>query len=96
MPVRATFGNCRSFFRIGPSIHLTCKRLSLYAKDLHCPREWARSFESLLPSSLRHLGSLDLFRALPKETTPEVLMAYVGSRKSLYVYAAAVVTLSVY
>ncbi|KAL5001118.1 hypothetical protein BDV10DRAFT_19525 [Aspergillus recurvatus] len=55
---------------------------SLYAKDLHCPEEWVRAFETILPSSLRYLGSLDLFRALPKETAPEVLMAYVGTRKS--------------
>ncbi|KAL4866164.1 hypothetical protein BDV12DRAFT_173376 [Aspergillus spectabilis] len=54
----------------------------LYAKDLHCPQEWVKSFETLLPSCLRHLGSLDLFRVLPKETAPEVLMAYVGTRKS--------------
>ncbi|KAL5334307.1 hypothetical protein BJX70DRAFT_21486 [Aspergillus crustosus] len=54
----------------------------LYAKDLHCPREWVKSFETILPSSLWHLGSLDLFRVLPKETAPEVLMAYVGTRKS--------------
>ncbi|KAL5045631.1 hypothetical protein BDW71DRAFT_183586 [Aspergillus fruticulosus] len=55
---------------------------SLYAKDLHCPEEWVRAFETILPSSLRHLGPLDLFRALPEETTPEVLMAYVGTRMS--------------
>ncbi|KAL4785667.1 hypothetical protein BJX76DRAFT_346855 [Aspergillus varians] len=57
-------------------------RESLYAKDLHCPKEWVKSLETFLPSSLRHLGSLDLFRVLPKETAPEVLMAYVGTRKS--------------
>ncbi|KAL3479273.1 hypothetical protein BJX99DRAFT_222809 [Aspergillus californicus] len=57
-------------------------REALYAKDLHCPDEWVRSFDSILPSSLRHLGSLDLFRVLPTETAPEVLMAYVGTRKS--------------
>ncbi|KAL2867078.1 uncharacterized protein BJX67DRAFT_372221 [Aspergillus lucknowensis] len=62
--------------------HSGSVRESLYAKDLHCPQEWVKSFESILPSSLRHLGSLDLFRVLPKETTPEVLMAYVGTRKS--------------
>ncbi|KAI9041293.1 uncharacterized protein KD926_007247 [Aspergillus affinis] len=55
----------------------------LYAKDLQCPSEWIRALETVLPSSLRHLGSLDLFRVLPKEIVPEVLMAYVGTRKSL-------------
>ncbi|KAK1139849.1 hypothetical protein N8T08_011094 [Aspergillus melleus] len=55
----------------------------LYAKDLQCPSEWIRALETVLPSSLRHLGSLDLFRVLPKEVAPEVLMAYVGTRKSL-------------
>ncbi|KAL6235548.1 hypothetical protein BDW75DRAFT_230171 [Aspergillus navahoensis] len=54
----------------------------LYAKDLHCPEEWVKALETILPSSLRHLGSLDLFRALSKETAPEVLMAYVGTRTS--------------
>ncbi|KAH8426907.1 uncharacterized protein LDX57_004633 [Aspergillus melleus] len=54
----------------------------LYAKDLQCPSEWIRALETVLPSSLRHLGSLDLFRVLPKEIAPEVLMAYVGTRKS--------------
>ncbi|KAL4926238.1 uncharacterized protein BDV17DRAFT_283379 [Aspergillus undulatus] len=57
-------------------------RESLYAKDLHCPSQWVKSLEALLPSCLRHLGSLDLFRVLPKDITPEVLMAYVGTRKS--------------
>ncbi|KAL2814234.1 hypothetical protein BDW59DRAFT_177975 [Aspergillus cavernicola] len=57
-------------------------RESLYAKDLHCPQEWVKTLETFLPSSLRHLGSLDLFRVLPKETAPEVLMAYVGTRRS--------------
>ncbi|KAL4916303.1 hypothetical protein BDW62DRAFT_186493 [Aspergillus aurantiobrunneus] len=57
-------------------------RESLYAKDLHCPREWVKAFENFLPFALRHLGSLDLFRVLPKEIAPEVLMAYVGTRKS--------------
>ncbi|RDW86538.1 uncharacterized protein DSM5745_03180 [Aspergillus mulundensis] len=55
---------------------------SLYAKDLPCPKEWVKSLDTILPSSLRHLGSLDLFRVLPKETAPEVLMAYVGTRMS--------------
>ncbi|PWY92361.1 hypothetical protein BO70DRAFT_7893 [Aspergillus heteromorphus CBS 117.55] len=54
----------------------------LYAKDLQCPREWVAALEALLPVPLRHLGSLDLFRTLPKEVAPEVLMAYVGTRKS--------------
>ncbi|PYH92611.1 hypothetical protein BO71DRAFT_329506 [Aspergillus ellipticus CBS 707.79] len=54
----------------------------LYAKDLQCPEEWIAALEALLPSSLRHLGSLDLFRMLPKAVTPEVLMAYVGTRNS--------------
>ncbi|KAL3493627.1 hypothetical protein BJX62DRAFT_223676 [Aspergillus germanicus] len=53
----------------------------LYSKDLHFPQEWIMSFETLLPSALRHLGSLDLFRVLPKEVAPEALMAYVGTRK---------------
>ncbi|KAI9371894.1 hypothetical protein BJX61DRAFT_509790 [Aspergillus egyptiacus] len=57
-------------------------RESLYAKDLNCPQEWVKAFETILPCSLRHLGSLDLFRVLPKETAPEVLMAYVGTRRS--------------
>ncbi|KAL2813161.1 hypothetical protein BJX63DRAFT_232644 [Aspergillus granulosus] len=57
-------------------------RKSLYAKDLHCPQQWVDSFQTILPSSLRHLGPLDLFRFLPKEIAPEVLMAYVGTRKS--------------
>ncbi|KAL4906262.1 hypothetical protein BDW74DRAFT_167386 [Aspergillus multicolor] len=57
-------------------------RESLYAKDLHCPKEWVKFLETILPSSLRHLGSLDLFRVLPKETAPEVLLAYVGTRMS--------------
>ncbi|THC92803.1 hypothetical protein EYZ11_007705 [Aspergillus tanneri] len=55
---------------------------SLYAKDLHCPSEWIRALEAVVPSSLRYLGSLDLFRVLPKGIAPEVLMAYVGTRKS--------------
>ncbi|KAL4882908.1 hypothetical protein BJY04DRAFT_226923 [Aspergillus karnatakaensis] len=58
------------------------RRGFLYAKDLHCPQEWVRSFETILPSALRHLGSLDLFRVLPKEIAPEVLMAYVGTQNS--------------
>ncbi|KAL5357685.1 hypothetical protein BJX96DRAFT_163243 [Aspergillus floccosus] len=54
----------------------------LYAKDLQCPLKWQIALDAVLPSSLRHLGSLDLFRVLPKEIVPEVLMAYVGTRKS--------------
>ncbi|OJJ76065.1 hypothetical protein ASPBRDRAFT_38440 [Aspergillus brasiliensis CBS 101740] len=54
----------------------------LYAKDLQCPQEWIKALENFLPSAMRHLGSLDLFRTLPKEIAPEVLMAYVGTRKS--------------
>ncbi|KAI2819673.1 hypothetical protein CBS63078_5393 [Aspergillus niger] len=54
----------------------------LYAKDLQCPQAWIKALEAFLPSAMRHLGSLDLFRMLPKETAPEVLMAYVGTRKS--------------
>ncbi|PYI10452.1 hypothetical protein BO78DRAFT_383553 [Aspergillus sclerotiicarbonarius CBS 121057] len=54
----------------------------LYAKDLQCPKEWVTALEAFLPSAMRHLGSLDLFRKLSKEVTPEVLMAYVGTRKS--------------
>ncbi|KAF9889012.1 hypothetical protein FE257_007989 [Aspergillus nanangensis] len=54
----------------------------LYAKDLHCPTEWITALDKVIPPCLRHLGSLDLFRVLPKETAPEVLMAYVGTRKS--------------
>ncbi|PWY84492.1 hypothetical protein BO94DRAFT_547091 [Aspergillus sclerotioniger CBS 115572] len=54
----------------------------LYAKDLPCPAEWVKALGAFLPSAMRHLGSLDLFRTLPKEVTPEVLMAYVGTRKS--------------
>ncbi|GLA48598.1 hypothetical protein AnigIFM63604_004136 [Aspergillus niger] len=48
---------------------------SLYAKDLQCPQAWIKALEAFLPSAMRHLGSLDLFRMLPKETAPEVLMA---------------------
>ncbi|GAT23505.1 hypothetical protein RIB2604_01706440 [Aspergillus luchuensis] len=54
----------------------------LYAKDLQCPQEWIKALDAFLPSAMRHLGSLDLFRTLPKEIAPEVLMAYVGTRKS--------------
>ncbi|GLA97682.1 hypothetical protein AtubIFM57143_005611 [Aspergillus tubingensis] len=48
---------------------------SLYAKDLQCPQEWIKALDAFLPSAMRHLGSLDLFRTLPKEIAPEVLMA---------------------
>ncbi|PKX92201.1 uncharacterized protein P174DRAFT_374014, partial [Aspergillus novofumigatus IBT 16806] len=48
---------------------------SLYAKDLQCPEEWVKALKAVLPSSLQHLGSLDLFRVLPREIAPEVLMA---------------------
>ncbi|PYI33032.1 hypothetical protein BP00DRAFT_424409 [Aspergillus indologenus CBS 114.80] len=54
----------------------------LYAKDLQCPKDWIRALDSVLPPSLRHLGTLDLFRVLPKEIAPEVLMAYVGTQNS--------------
>ncbi|KAL2854826.1 hypothetical protein BJY01DRAFT_231789 [Aspergillus pseudoustus] len=57
-------------------------RESLYAKDLQCPKEWESSFQAIIPSSLLHLGPLDLFRFLPKEIAPEVLMAYVGTKNS--------------
>ncbi|KJK65061.1 hypothetical protein P875_00010687 [Aspergillus parasiticus SU-1] len=58
-------------------------RESLYAKDLQCPAEWIRALKAVLPSYLIQLGSFDLFRVLPKEITPEVLMAYVGTKLSL-------------
>ncbi|KNG87688.1 hypothetical protein ANOM_003907 [Aspergillus nomiae NRRL 13137] len=58
-------------------------RESLYAKDLQCPVEWIRALKAVLPSCLMQLGSFDLFRVLPKEITPEVLMAYVGTQLSL-------------
>ncbi|OGM41035.1 hypothetical protein ABOM_010289 [Aspergillus bombycis] len=58
-------------------------RESLYAKDLQCPVEWIRALKTVLPSCLMQLGSFDLFRVLPKEITPEVLMAYVGTQFSL-------------
>ncbi|KAE8421824.1 hypothetical protein BDV36DRAFT_280400 [Aspergillus pseudocaelatus] len=58
-------------------------RESLYAKDLQCPAEWIRALKAVLPSCLMQLGSFDLFRVLPKEITPEVLMAYVGTQLSL-------------
>lgn len=64
---------------------LVNRLIRLYAKDLHCPSEWTAALDAVLPPSLRHLGSLDLFRVLPKEIAPEVLLAYVGTRKSLYV-----------
>ncbi|KAH1771381.1 hypothetical protein KXX20_002755 [Aspergillus fumigatus] len=55
----------------------------LYAKDLQCPGEWVKALKAILPSSLQHLGSLDLFRVLPREIAPEVLMAYAGTQGSL-------------
>ncbi|PYH45464.1 uncharacterized protein BP01DRAFT_340064 [Aspergillus saccharolyticus JOP 1030-1] len=55
---------------------------SLYAKDLQCPKDWIRALDSVLPPALRHLGTLDLFRVLPKDIVPEVLMAYVGTQSS--------------
>ncbi|KAE8373156.1 hypothetical protein BDV26DRAFT_272685 [Aspergillus bertholletiae] len=58
-------------------------RESLYAKDLQCPAEWVRALKAVLPSCLMQLGSFDLFRVLPKEIAPEVLMAYVGTQLSL-------------
>ncbi|RHZ57563.1 hypothetical protein CDV55_103839 [Aspergillus turcosus] len=58
-------------------------RESLYAKDLQCPEEWAKALKAILPSSLQHLGSLDLFRVLPREIAPEVLLAYAGTQGSL-------------
>ncbi|KAG2016979.1 hypothetical protein GB937_005883 [Aspergillus fischeri] len=58
-------------------------RESLYAKDLQCPEEWVKALKAILPSSLQHLGSLDLFRVLPREIAPEVLMAYAGTQGSL-------------
>ncbi|KAE8348848.1 hypothetical protein BDV28DRAFT_75490 [Aspergillus coremiiformis] len=58
-------------------------RGSLYAKDLQCPVEWAKALKTVLPSYLMQLGSFDLFRMLPKEIAPEVLMAYVGTQMSL-------------
>ncbi|GFF36884.1 hypothetical protein IFM46972_05038 [Aspergillus udagawae] len=58
-------------------------RESLYAKDLQCPEEWVKALRAILPSSLQHLGSLDLFRVLPREIAPEVLMAYAGTQGSL-------------
>ncbi|PLB52824.1 hypothetical protein P170DRAFT_507563 [Aspergillus steynii IBT 23096] len=67
---------------LSPTGYRTNIKESLYAKDLHCPSEWTSALEAVLPSPLRHLGSLDLFRVLPKEIAPEVLMAYVGTRKS--------------
>ncbi|GIK01608.1 hypothetical protein Aspvir_005646 [Aspergillus viridinutans] len=57
-------------------------RESLYAKDLQCPDEWVKALRAILPSSLQHLGSLDLFRVLPREIAPEVLMAYAGTQGS--------------
>ncbi|GIC87087.1 uncharacterized protein Aud_003468 [Aspergillus udagawae] len=57
-------------------------RESLYAKDLQCPEEWVKALRAILPSSLQHLGSLDLFRVLPREIAPEVLMAYAGTQGS--------------
>ncbi|GAQ04296.1 hypothetical protein ALT_1617 [Aspergillus lentulus] len=57
-------------------------RESLYAKDLQCPEEWVKALKAILPSSLQHLGSLDLFRVLPREIAPEVLMAYAGTQGS--------------
>ncbi|KAE8146561.1 hypothetical protein BDV25DRAFT_162242 [Aspergillus avenaceus] len=54
----------------------------LYAKDLHCPTEWIEALQAVLPSCLMQLGSFDLFRVLPKDIMPEVLMAYVGTRMS--------------
>jgi hypothetical protein len=64
---------------------LTNSLFSLYAKDLQCPEEWVKALKAILPSSLQHLGSLDLFRVLPREIAPEVLMAYAGTQGSLYV-----------
>ncbi|RHZ66868.1 uncharacterized protein CDV56_105268 [Aspergillus thermomutatus] len=58
-------------------------RESLYAKDLQCPEEWVKALKAILPSSLQHLGSLDLFRVLPRDIAPEVLMAYAGTQGSL-------------
>ncbi|KAF5858510.1 hypothetical protein ETB97_004306 [Aspergillus alliaceus] len=58
-------------------------RESLYAKDLPCPPEWIRALKAVLPSCLMQLGSIDLFRVLPKDIIPEVLMAYVGTQMSL-------------
>ncbi|KAF7121887.1 hypothetical protein CNMCM5793_009441 [Aspergillus hiratsukae] len=58
-------------------------RESLYAKDLPCPEEWVKALKAILPSSLQHLGSLDLFRVLPREIAPEVLLAYAGTQGSL-------------
>ncbi|KAL3464401.1 hypothetical protein BJX64DRAFT_254903 [Aspergillus heterothallicus] len=57
-------------------------REALYAKDLHCPRQLVEFHQAVVPRSLRHHGPLDLFRFLPKDVAPEVLMAYVGTRKS--------------
>lgn len=65
------------------------KSSRLYAKDLQCPQRWAESLDALLPEPFRYLGSLDLFRALPKQIAPEVLMAYVGTQNSLCVLAYA-------
>jgi hypothetical protein len=65
--------------------YLTSSIFSLYAKDLQCPEEWAKALKVILPSSLQHLGSLDLFRVLPREIAPEVLLAYAGTQGSLYV-----------
>ncbi|RAL15389.1 uncharacterized protein BO97DRAFT_431978 [Aspergillus homomorphus CBS 101889] len=55
---------------------------SLYAKDLQCPEDWARRLDSVLQSSFRHRGTLDMFRLLPEEIAPEGLMAHVGTRNS--------------
>jgi hypothetical protein len=64
---------------------LTSSVFSLYAKDLPCPEEWVKALKAILPPSLQHLGSLDLFRVLPREIAPEVLLAYAGTQGSLYV-----------
>jgi hypothetical protein len=56
---------------------------SFYAKDLRCPKDWEVAFDAILPAALECRGSLDLFRHLPKEVQPEVLMAYTGTKGSL-------------
>jgi hypothetical protein len=84
--VRESYVKLESWYYI-PVTCFTDNFGRLYAKDLHCPTDWIRALKAVLPSCLMQLGSFDLFRVLPKDMVPEVLMAYVGTQMSMYVYS---------